>query len=103
MADFASRLRNLRKDAGLTQTQLAEELNVKKSTISAYESDIRRPNKDTLVKIANLFSVTTDWLLGLDARAEILNLTGFSERDIRVIKKFIASLIDARNKEKSDK
>ena len=92
MSNFGTRLRNLRIDAGLTQAELAEKLCLKKSIISAYERERRKPPEATLVKLANFFSVTTDWLLGLDERTEVLDLTGFDEKEIRLIRHFIASL-----------
>ena len=96
MADLGKRIRKLRTGAGLTQSDLAEKLEIKKSTVSAYENGDRKPNKDTVIKIAYLFNVTTDWLLGLDERDEVIDLTGFSDRDIRIIRQFIASIVGKR-------
>ena len=96
MADLGKRIRKLRTEAGLTQSDLAEKLEIKKSTVSAYENGDRKPNKDTVIKIAYLFNVTTDWLLGLDERDEVIDLTGFSDRDIRIIRQFIASIVGKR-------
>jgi transcriptional regulator with XRE-family HTH domain len=61
---FAERLKMLRKEAGLNQTELGKELNKTKNNISQYESGKRSPDLETLKKIADLFQTTTDYLLG---------------------------------------
>lgn len=61
---FGERLKDLRKKRSLTQSQLGEKLNVTKASISGYENDTRSPDRETLVKIAEIFNVTTDYLLG---------------------------------------
>lgn len=58
------RLRQLRKERGVTQQQLADALNVSGSLISKYESSDVLPSNDILVRIAELFNVSTDYLLG---------------------------------------
>ena len=58
------RLKNLRKSNNLTMKELGKCLNVAESTISLYESGQRQPDYETLKKIANLFNVSIDYLLG---------------------------------------
>lgn len=62
---LANRIHDLRLSFGWTQVQLAEKLNVSKQTISNWENDNIQPSVDMLVKIAQTFNVTTDYLLGL--------------------------------------
>ncbi|GEA16297.1 hypothetical protein E308F_25410 [Moorella sp. E308F] len=61
---FGSRLRELRLDKGLTQSELAKMLSLGESTISFYEADKREPDYYTLQRIANFFRVSTDYLFG---------------------------------------
>jgi len=62
---FAYRLKELRHiNKGLTQSQLAQELHIGKSTISNYENGYSTPDIETLMKIAIHFDVSTDYLLG---------------------------------------
>lgn len=61
---FGERLKDLRKKRSLTQSQLGDKLNVTKASISGYENDTRSPDRETLVKIAEIFNVSTDYLLG---------------------------------------
>ncbi len=58
------RLKELRKEKGLKQQDLADEISVSKSTIGMYEVGKRIPPSDVLEKIADFFEVTTDYLMG---------------------------------------
>ena len=61
--EFNEKLQDLRKQKGLTQEQLANELFVSRTAVSKWESGRGYPNIDSLKAIANLFSVTVDELL----------------------------------------
>ena len=62
---FASRLRELREKAGLSQTDLARELNVSRGAISYYENGDRIPNIEFLMDVAGYFNVPVEFMLGL--------------------------------------
>jgi len=64
MADFASRLRELRRRRGLRQKDVAAALGLAQTTVANYEQNLRFPDEPTLVKIADFFSVSLDHLLG---------------------------------------
>ncbi len=66
---IARRLKALRKDSGMTQFQVAQSVNISNTTLSQYESGKRLPCFDTLCDLANLFDVSTDYLLGMTDRA----------------------------------
>lgn len=65
MQIFSERLRELRKSAGITQRQIAARLNISQQSYARYESGTGEPNLETLAKIAEIFDVTADYLLGL--------------------------------------
>jgi len=67
------RLKELRKEKGLNQKQLAEIFNVKQNTISQWESGEREPDNDTLKALAKYFGVTTDYLLNGDEVQRYVN------------------------------
>ena len=58
-----NKLRSLRENKGLLQKELADKLGISTSTIGMYEQNRREPDNETLKKIANFFSVSTDYLL----------------------------------------
>ncbi len=60
---FGERLRELRLQEGLYQKDIAEFLNVKIATVSAWEKNINEPDITTIKKLASFFHVTTDFLL----------------------------------------
>lgn len=59
---LGDRLKELREDFNMTQDDLAKILNVNKSTISSYESNSITPPLDKLVRIADTFNVSLDYL-----------------------------------------
>ena len=84
MVDCGKRLRILRQAMGLTQKRLAEQLGLTKSVVSAYETDLRLPSYDVLIKIASIFSTTLDYLLGM-GHHEVLDISGLSEEDQKML------------------
>ncbi len=63
------RIRELRNEKGLTLKELGNFLNLGESTMSMYENGKRNPDYNTLIKLADFFGVTIDFLLGrTDAR-----------------------------------
>lgn len=91
MVEFGNTLKKLRLQEGLTQQQLADKLRVTKSVVSYYELQERYPSPEVLTKLASIFHVTTDYLLGLE-RCETIDLTGLDEEDIITVRRLVASL-----------
>lgn len=61
---LAIRIRQLRIEHNMTQQKLASKLHVQRTTLAGYEAKNRHPPLDILVHIADIFGVTTDYLLG---------------------------------------
>ncbi|EIC74933.1 helix-turn-helix domain-containing protein [Streptococcus oralis] len=61
---LAERLKNLRKEAGLTQKQIAEKLQVGQNSYSNWEKGKRTPIQPTIEKLAEILNTSTDYLLG---------------------------------------
>lgn len=60
------RLKELREQKKLTQSQVGDYIGARKSAISLWESGKRQPDKDTLIRLATFFDVSVDYLLGRD-------------------------------------
>lgn len=97
MSVFHSRLKELKESSELTQVKIAEQLGITPQAFS-YIVNGREPNYDTLIKIASLFNVSTDWLLGLtdiksiDADAKAVGAyVGLSEKNIKYFHDLISS------------
>lgn len=104
--DFGTRLKQLRKENKVTQTDIAEVLNTTKSTVSRYEGNSIEPNLDTLNKLAEYFDVSIDYLMGKslvrnsnEKIAFHLNADGLDPEDLVVIQ----NLIDQMRKKQQKK
>lgn len=62
---FTERLKAIRTELRYTQTQLSEQIDVKKQSINDWEHGRAVPTFDVLVRVANFFNVSLDWLAGL--------------------------------------
>lgn len=67
---FSNRLKELRKKAGISQKELAETVGVSYASLSSYEngSGGKIPSMEIVIKIADYFNVSIDWLLGRDTK-----------------------------------
>lgn len=75
----------------MSQKELAERINIAKSVISFYESGDRMPSYEVLIKIARIFNVTTDYLLGIE-RGRMIDVSGLTENDIAAVTTVIDAL-----------
>lgn len=92
MVDFGENLKMLRQNAGLTQKQLAERLWISKATVSYYEQSLRCPSPEILIKLSNIFHVSTDYLLGMEDKKQTLDVTDLSDEDIKLLQDIIKRL-----------
>ena len=93
MVDIGSRLKALRLQKHLTQQQLATQLGITKSMISAYETSTRYPSYEILIKLASLFGTTTDYLLGLENK-RCIDTTGLSNSNLELVVSLVSALRD---------
>lgn len=94
MVDFGSKLKAMRVNKHLSQEQLAKRIGITKSMVSAYETSMRMPSYEVLIKIALFFNVSLDYLLGLK-EYDSLNVSGLSERQ----KTILTDIIDEWKRE----
>lgn len=79
------KLRELRKERGISMKKLGEYVGVSESTISLYETGKHEPSKEMLLKFADFFGVSVDYLLG---REEIKKPIPEDELDKEIIERF---------------
>ena len=94
---LGDRLREEREAKGLSQAELGRMLGVAGPTVHRYESNDRRPDPDMLVRLAELFGVSVDYLLGRKEvvpgqqdRAILRSLNGLGEAERAEILEYIA-------------
>ena len=98
MQDFGKRVKELRQRAGLTQQQLAERILVSKASISNYELYERNPSPEILIKLARVFHVSTDYLLGVEEKIQVLDVSDLTDEDVEVLEQ-TAALLRKKNLE----
>lgn len=84
MVDFSQRLKQLRKDKYLTQAQVADRIGVTSSMVSSYETDIRLPSYTVMLRIADLFGVSVDYLLGRQEK-RMLDISALTDEEAAVV------------------
>ncbi len=92
MIIIADKIRELRFKNGISQKKLAERLGCSGSIISSYELGTKRPSYETLVSLARIFNVTTDYLLGVENRRDPLDTSNLTNEEIQIIKQLITVL-----------
>lgn len=98
MVDFGAILKGLRLQSGMTQKDLALLIGVTKSVISYYELSERSPSPEILIKLASVFHVSADYLLGIDNQCSpSLDLSGLNQEDISLLRQ-TAELLRKKNK-----
>ena len=94
MVNFGEKLKQLRKEAGMTQSDLAKRLNVTKSVVSYYELQERNPSPDVLIHLTEIFHVSADYLLGIN-RKKTLDVSDLNESEIGLLLHTIETLREA--------
>ena len=91
MVEFGNKLRQLRLQAGMTQADLAKRLNLTKAVVSYYENHERAPSPDVLIKLATIFHVSTDYLLGITSK-KMLDVSDLTEDEMALLRVIIETL-----------
>lgn len=66
--NFGENFKNIRKQCGLSQQEVADKLQIKQSNVSDWENDVSRPDYEKLIALSELYDVTLYELLGIDER-----------------------------------
>lgn len=72
---IGDKIKELRNRKGLYQQELADIMNVSKSTIAMWETNKREPSSEMLVALANFFECSTDYLMGRDVKFNLEETT----------------------------
>lgn len=83
MHTINEKLKELRKKNNFTQSEVAQKLQLTRPTYNAYEQNICEPNIDTLIKLADFYHTSIDYLVG--RKTELINLNGIKPTKKRLI------------------
>lgn len=81
---IAERIKALRQARGWTQSELARRMGVTRNGINSWEQGLSMPSLSSLVELSKTFSVTTDYILGLE-HLKTINVSGLPERDVAIL------------------
>lgn len=84
-------IKNLREQNKYTQSELARILGITRSSVNAWEMGISVPSTQYVVELANIFKVSTDFILGVKSTATI-NVNGLNDEDIELVQGIIEHL-----------
>ena len=87
----SDRIRLLRERRGLTQSELAKQLGITRSSVNAWEQGISIPSTQYIVELATIFKISTDYLLGVESTASI-SVVGLTDEDIELAHSLIERL-----------
>ena len=96
-SDFGENLKHLRKSHELTQKDFGAKVGLSKAVVSKYENGMGYPSFDVLVRMAQYFGVTTDYLLGV-ARGKTVDVSDLTDSQIATIHQLIAEFKIANKK-----
>lgn len=88
---IGEKLKKLRDSAGLQQAQVAKLLGLERSTVYHYENGDRQPSLDTLVRYAEIFHVSTDYLLGRSTQ-DMVDVSELSDSEVTLVNNLVSCL-----------
>lgn len=94
---IGERIKQLRSQRDISQIGLANQIGVSKSVISSYENNVHYPPYDILLKMARLFGVSTDYLLGASGNRSI-SVEGLTDTQIESVTAIINELREINKK-----
>ena len=94
--NLSARLKQLRQEKHLKQEQVALLVGVTKSSVSSWELDMRQPSYAALIRLADLYRVSTDYLLGREDQRSV-DLSGLTAAEAVLICDLVSSMT-AKNK-----
>ena len=90
---LADRLKDSRKNNGLSQRKAASMVGISYATLAAYETGSRTPSPLVLCKLANLYHCSTDFLLGMKASSDmVLDHNGLTTEQIALVQNLIKDM-----------
>ena len=81
---ISEKVKDLRQARGWTQAELARRMGITRNGINSWEQGLSMPSPSSLVELAKIFSVSTDYLLGVERLATI-NVTGLDESEVALL------------------
>ena len=91
---LSEKIKLLREGVGLTQSDLARQMSLTRSSVNAWEMGLSVPSTQYVVELAKTFRVSTDYLLGMEGTSTI-SVEGLSEKKVAAVVELVGFLRDA--------
>ena len=88
---LADKIKKLREQAGWTQSELAKKLGLTRSSVNGWEMGLSVPSTQYIVELAKLFSVSTDYLFGMNETATI-SVENLTDKEVVLVTDLIKCL-----------
>lgn len=89
---LGNRLKQLRQDKKLKQGQVADLIGINKKQISAYENNVRQPSYEILIRLAFLYRVSTDYLLGCQLSNRTIDVSELTDAEFAIVAALVESM-----------
>ena len=94
---LAEKIKSLRERMGMTQSDLARQMGLTRSSVNAWEMGLSVPSTQYIVELAKTFEVSTDYLLGMEGTATI-SVEGLSESNVALVSELLRNLRDSQER-----
>ena len=94
----ADRIKALREEKRMTQSDLARKLSITRASVNAWEMELSAPTAQYLIALAQLFHTTTDDILGLESQEQIV-LRGMNEQEKRLVYDLVSYITDRKDED----
>lgn len=88
---IADKIKALREAKGFTQSDLAKQLGITRSSVNAWEQGISVPSTQYVVELSRVFNISTDYLLGVEESAS-MDISGLTEEDVHLVHQIVNHL-----------
>lgn len=102
MSSMGEKIKKLRVSRKMTQSELAEKLDVTTSTISFYENNMRLPSYEVLIKLSRLFNTTTDNLLQGERNGIYFDTDSLTDAQVKILYQLVNMFKSGNSKERDE-
>ena len=93
---IADKIKELREANSMTQNEVAKRLGITRSSVNAWEMGLSIPSTMYIVELARLFSVSADYLLGLDSKT-VLDISGLDDDSVKILNDMVRYMRDRQS------
>ena len=90
----AGKIKSLREQLGMKQAELAKKLNLTRASVNGWEMGLTVPATSTIIELAKVFHVSTDYLLGMEY-GTTLKIDGLSQKEVAILADLVSCFLES--------